>query len=78
MNSTPAVLAAGGTGQWRARTAAALSSELLRRVRARSGWSEHRGGLPSSGRAMRIFTIGYEGATVGEFLAALQQAGVNE
>jgi len=25
---------------------------------------------------MRIFTIGYEGATVGEFLAALQQAGV--
>lgn len=25
---------------------------------------------------MRIFTIGYEGVTVGEFLAALQQAGV--
>ncbi|HEX6740222.1 MAG TPA: DUF488 domain-containing protein [Sphingomicrobium sp.] len=25
---------------------------------------------------MRIFTIGYEGATVGEFLAALQGAGV--
>src|SRR3954452_17802716 len=25
---------------------------------------------------MRIFTIGYEGATVGEFLAALQHAGV--
>ena len=25
---------------------------------------------------MRIFTIGYEGATVGEFLATLQQAGV--
>ncbi|NUS99917.1 MAG: DUF488 domain-containing protein [Sphingomonas sp.] len=25
---------------------------------------------------MRIFTIGYEGATVGEFLTALQQAGV--
>ena len=25
---------------------------------------------------MRIFTIGYEGATVGEFLAALQKAGV--
>jgi uncharacterized protein (DUF488 family) len=25
---------------------------------------------------MRIFTIGYEGATVGEFLAALQNAGV--
>lgn len=25
---------------------------------------------------MRIFTIGYEGATVGEFLAALQEAGV--
>ena len=25
---------------------------------------------------MRIFTIGYEGATVGEFLSALQQAGV--
>jgi uncharacterized protein (DUF488 family) len=25
---------------------------------------------------MRIFTIGYEGATVGEFLAALQLAGV--
>jgi uncharacterized protein (DUF488 family) len=25
---------------------------------------------------MRIFTIGYEGATVGEFLAALQAAGV--
>ncbi len=25
---------------------------------------------------MRIFTIGYEGATVGEFLAALRQAGV--
>ena len=25
---------------------------------------------------MRIFTIGYEGATVGEFLAALQSAGV--
>src|SRR5262245_25102254 len=27
-------------------------------------------------RTMRIFTIGYEGATVGEFLAALQGAGV--
>jgi uncharacterized protein (DUF488 family) len=25
---------------------------------------------------MRIFTIGYEGATMGEFLSALQQAGV--
>src|SRR5215213_8895758 len=25
---------------------------------------------------MRIFTIGYEGATMGEFLAALQSAGV--
>ena len=25
---------------------------------------------------MRIFTIGYEGATVSEFIAALQQAGV--
>lgn len=25
---------------------------------------------------MRIFTIGYEGTTVGDFLAALQQAGV--
>lgn len=25
---------------------------------------------------MRIFTIGYEGATVGEFLASLRQAGV--
>lgn len=25
---------------------------------------------------MRIFTIGYEGATVGEFVAALQEAGV--
>src|SRR5436853_1028101 len=25
---------------------------------------------------MRIFTIGYEGTTVGEFVAALQQAGV--
>ena len=25
---------------------------------------------------MRIFTIGYEGATVGEFLAALEKAGV--
>jgi uncharacterized protein (DUF488 family) len=25
---------------------------------------------------MRIFTIGYEGATVGEFVAALQKAGV--
>lgn len=25
---------------------------------------------------MRIFTIGYEGTTVGEFLSALQQAGV--
>ena len=25
---------------------------------------------------MRIFTIGYEGATVGEFLSTLQQAGV--
>jgi uncharacterized protein (DUF488 family) len=25
---------------------------------------------------MRIFTIGYEGATVAEFLAALQKAGV--
>jgi len=25
---------------------------------------------------MRIFTIGYEGATVGDFLAALQKAGV--
>src|SRR5689334_7709224 len=25
---------------------------------------------------MRIFTIGYEGTTVGEFLAALEQAGV--
>jgi uncharacterized protein (DUF488 family) len=27
---------------------------------------------------MRIFTIGYEGATVGEFLAALKQAGVSQ
>src|SRR5947199_5731473 len=27
-------------------------------------------------RTMRIFTIGYEGATVAEFLAALQDAGV--
>jgi uncharacterized protein (DUF488 family) len=27
---------------------------------------------------MRIFTIGYEGATVGEFLAALRQAGVRQ
>jgi uncharacterized protein (DUF488 family) len=27
---------------------------------------------------MRIFTIGYEGSTVGEFLAALQQAGVKQ
>jgi uncharacterized protein (DUF488 family) len=27
-------------------------------------------------KGMRIFTIGYEGATVGEFLAALQAAGV--
>ena len=26
--------------------------------------------------AMRIFTIGYEGSTVGEFVAALQKAGV--
>jgi uncharacterized protein (DUF488 family) len=26
---------------------------------------------------MRIFTIGYEGATMGEFLSALQQAGVS-
>lgn len=26
---------------------------------------------------MRIFTIGYEGATVSEFIAALQQAGVS-
>jgi uncharacterized protein (DUF488 family) len=25
---------------------------------------------------MRLFTIGYEGATVGEFLAALKQAGI--
>ncbi|HET7282589.1 MAG TPA: DUF488 domain-containing protein, partial [Sphingomicrobium sp.] len=25
---------------------------------------------------MKIFTIGYEGATVGEFLAALKQAGI--
>ena len=25
---------------------------------------------------MRIFTIGYEGATVGEFIAALQSAGI--
>ena len=28
------------------------------------------------GSDLRIFTIGYEGTTVGEFLAALQQAGV--
>ena len=27
---------------------------------------------------MRIFTIGYEGATVGEFVSALQQAGVEQ
>jgi len=27
---------------------------------------------------MRIFTIGYEGATVSEFLSALQQAGVEQ
>lgn len=27
---------------------------------------------------MRIFTIGYEGATMGEFLAALQNAGVEQ
>jgi len=27
---------------------------------------------------MRVFTIGYEGATVEEFLAALKQAGVKE
>jgi len=27
---------------------------------------------------LRIFTIGYEGATVGEFLAALRQAGVEQ
>lgn len=27
---------------------------------------------------MRIFTIGYEGATMGEFLAALQDAGVEQ
>lgn len=27
---------------------------------------------------MRIFTIGYEGATVGEFLSALQRAGVKQ
>jgi uncharacterized protein (DUF488 family) len=29
-----------------------------------------------TGVGMRIFTIGYEGATVGEFLAALEQSGV--
>ena len=29
-------------------------------------------------KKLRIFTIGYEGATVGEFLAALRQAGVEQ
>jgi len=32
--------------------------------------------LAMTGEEMRIFTIGYEGATVGEFLSALQGAGV--
>jgi uncharacterized protein (DUF488 family) len=32
--------------------------------------------LAMTGKAMRIFTIGYEGTTVPEFVSALQQAGV--
>ena len=41
-----AAIAAGGEGQRRAGTAPALSSELLRRLRARSGRPQHRSGLP--------------------------------
>src|SRR5207237_10033602 len=29
-------------------------------------------------KKLRIFTIGYQGATVGEFLAALRQAGIEQ
>ena len=39
----------GRQGQRRAGPAAALSSELLRRVRARSGRPQHRSGLPHAG-----------------------------
>jgi catechol 2,3-dioxygenase-like lactoylglutathione lyase family enzyme len=39
-----AAIAAGG--QWRSRNSRALSSELLRRVRARSRWPQHRSRLP--------------------------------
>ena len=39
--------------------------------------SEHRSRLPSARMSqLRIFTIGYEGATVGDFIAALTSAGV--
>ena len=37
------------TRQRRARNPRALSSELLRRIRARSRWPQHRGGLPRAG-----------------------------
>ena len=43
-----AALAAGGKGQRRARNPCALSSGLLRRLRARSGRAQYRGGLPRS------------------------------
>ncbi len=41
-----AALTAGGTGQRRAGIASQLSPELLRRVRSRSGWVQHRSGVP--------------------------------
>ena len=48
----------GGDGRRRtrqrsARVAAALPRALLRRVRARSGWAQHRGGLSCSGVSLR-------------------------
>ena len=44
-----AALAAGAQGQRRARHPRALSSELLRRLRARSRRAQHRGGVPRAG-----------------------------
>ena len=44
-----AAIAAGGDRQRRARHPRALSPELLRRVRARSRWAQHRGGVSRPG-----------------------------
>ena len=45
-----AALAAGGARQWRAGPRPHYRPELLRRLRARSGRLEHRGGLPQERR----------------------------